>query len=229
MREASGGQLSGLCSRRCQSRTLLLLAFLFLIAGCKGGGGNSGAANPTSNSPTASPWAFGFVSGSSGSATNSLVVNANLILSSGQLQTTGILIGRACIRPRFSSESITGSVSGNSVSLTLSFGGVTILLTANPFRRRKEHERDVHDEWRLRQRYGSLDSYKSSVSGRNLHRILSGYESKCGREREHYGKPNERQRRQRHWNLFNRLGLLPRRLECDGDTNGFPVRGHGNR
>jgi hypothetical protein len=129
MREANGGQLSGLCSRRCQSRTLLLLAFLFLIAGCKGGGGNSGAANPTSNSPAASPWAFGFVSGSSGSSTNSLVVNANLILSSGQLQTTGILIGRACIRPRFSSESITGSVSGNSVSLTLSFGGVTILLT----------------------------------------------------------------------------------------------------
>jgi hypothetical protein len=47
MREANGSQLSCLFSRRCESRTLLLLAFLFLIAGCKSGGGYSGAANPT--------------------------------------------------------------------------------------------------------------------------------------------------------------------------------------
>lgn len=116
------------------SRTLLgisLLAFPMLIAGCKGGAGGNGAVTPVSNAAIDNPWVFGFTSSSSGisgSSTNLLVVNANLRLSS-PVQSTGVVVIRACIRPSFSSESVNGSVSGSNVSLTLAFGGVMMLLT----------------------------------------------------------------------------------------------------
>jgi len=117
--------------KRCDHRRALsLLVFLFLIVGCKGGGGN-GAAIPVSNAATDSPWVFGFTSSSSGipgSSTDTLVVDTNLSMSS-QVQSTSMIVIRACIRPSFSSESLTGSVNGATVSLTLAFGGVTMLLT----------------------------------------------------------------------------------------------------
>jgi hypothetical protein len=105
------------------------LGLFLLISACSGGSNNSPTATPASGSPTVNHWRMGFASNSPGSSVNSLTVDVNLSVSASQVQSNGILVGRACIRPSFSSESITGSVSGNNFSLTLEFGGVTILLS----------------------------------------------------------------------------------------------------
>jgi len=128
-----GNALSWIDGRAEFLRRFLLLGLLVFIAGCKGGGGNGTPTpvTPISNVEIGSPWVFGFTSSSSGisgSSTNALVVNTNLILSS-QVQSTNMIVIRACIRPSFSSESVTGSLAGGSVSLMLAFGGVTMLLT----------------------------------------------------------------------------------------------------
>jgi hypothetical protein len=82
------------------------------------------------------PWVFSFTSNSPSSSTNKVQVNANLNLAS-QVQKTDILVGvrnppspgGGCVLPSFSSQDITGSLNGSSVSFTITYGGVTLILT----------------------------------------------------------------------------------------------------
>jgi len=73
------------------------------------------------------PWSFRFVS-SSGSSANSLTVDANLIQSSGGTSAAAIQVQGACVSPALASESLTGTL-GNAASLTVTYGGVNMLLT----------------------------------------------------------------------------------------------------
>jgi hypothetical protein len=137
--------------------TTVLLALSILIVSCKGGTVANGSNNPSSDSPLTAPWSFHFTSSSPTSSTDSVTVDANLIQPSDQFQSAAIQVGQACIRPSFSSENITGSLTGGNVSSNCGLRWGDDGLDRHVSGRRKQHDRKLHDERRVRQRCGNVD------------------------------------------------------------------------
>lgn len=108
--------------------------FLVTIA-CGCGGGSSTSSNtgqspdPPSQpaAPAASPWSLRFAS-NSGNLANSIFVDANLIQSSAGITAPAMRVQGACVSPTPTTETFTGTL-GSTVSLTVAYGGVTMLLT----------------------------------------------------------------------------------------------------
>jgi hypothetical protein len=116
-----------------------------IVIGCGGGSGGSGSggsgaggssSGTSSGTSTATqpsgqnqvPWAFRFAASSQNSQ-KPLTVDANLVVSSTDINSTTIEIQGGCTTPSSASESVTGAISGNAVSITVAYGGETVLLT----------------------------------------------------------------------------------------------------
>jgi hypothetical protein len=118
--------------RSVRPQMIVLVLLLFSMYGCKGGSGSgtSGATQQTASAAIQNeiPWAFRFAASSQNSR-EPLTVDANVVMSSAELRSTEVEIQGACTTPSTASESVTGTMSGSAVSITIAYGGETTLLT----------------------------------------------------------------------------------------------------
>ena len=110
----------------------LLVPALTLLSSCGGGnngsGGNSNTVTPQ-NVQLAGAWQAKAVSNKVTNAPT-VFVEANLTQASGSLQSSALLVVNSCVNSNLTS-SVSGTVNGQSISLTVTYAGVTVILNGS--------------------------------------------------------------------------------------------------
>lgn len=110
---------------------LAMLCSLFAFSGCGGGssgcGFNGSACAIQQNADVSGPWQATATS-TSAPGTTPVIVEANLSDSSGSVTSTAFVVVNSCVSSDTTSK-VSGSVNGNTVTLTATYPGVTVSLS----------------------------------------------------------------------------------------------------
>jgi len=104
--------------------TAMMCSALFALSGC--GGGSSSSGGTPQNADVSGPWQATARSTSSPGAT-AVIVESNLSDSGGSVNSTAFVVVNSCVSSDANSK-VSGSVNINSVTLTATYGGVSVSL-----------------------------------------------------------------------------------------------------